>query len=560
MPVVSAATESSGIDETRDDLANLYKEYNELCDLCDAADAKHVAAVAAHMAVIAQHDESVIALNRVHTNTEQARAVLIGLQEQVAEQEERCTQRINDEGACMERIDARTAESDEHGARLQELQDAVHALQDSVVLLRDEKRGLQSEVDELEAILQQQTTESCRQLVEAQMQLDALRADVADFDMQYIAAAERMQLQCTAQEATRLKQERSCNKQRVARDQELKDFAGTMAANQAQLAEILLQTQHVQQRYDEHHDALKEIVLCCQSRQDKHDAEIETTQHQLDDMHEQLAMLNSTLSEKQIELKAVVQQLAAREAISHRSENTQEDDVFENMLQMMSDNDNAAQESSVRRADTFYNTVETQTPEADLERTALHAEVETLRAQCVLAKADLEEIQAHNRTAQTQSHELAAQLDSTNQDLQTTTERLAVCRAEDTALLESNNIAQAAVEKALLEHNELLLEMQSSIDFMGQNKQTLLHSIDALLASRDEHTLKLKQIHCFGNTVDLAMAGLRGSMHLRQSSPEFQIKIETVLDLFGNFLDWFEGTFSVVLYDFKCMLQNSRVD
>jgi hypothetical protein len=33
-----------------------------------------------------------------------------------------------------------------------------------------------------------------------------------------------------------------------------------------------------------------------------------------------------------------------------------------------------------------------------------------------------------------------------------------------------------------------------------------------------------------------------------------------VLDLFGNFLDWFEGRFTVVLYDFSCVLQNSRVE
>ena len=559
MPAASAATESSGIDETRDDLANLYKEYNELCDLCDAADVKHVAAVAAHMAVIAQHEVATIALNCVHTDTEQARAVLLGVQKQAAEQEDRCLQRLNDESACMQRIDARTAESDEHGARHQELQDALHGLEDSVVLLRDEKRGLQSEVDGLEVILQQNNTESCRQIVEAQMQLDVLRADVADFDMQYMAAAERMELQRTTLEATRLKQERSCNKQRVTRDQELNDFASTMAANKAQLEEILLETRQVQESYDEHHDALKEIVLSCRSRQDKHDAEIAATQHQLDDMYEQLATVHSTVSEKQIELKAVEEQLAAREVTTHRSENTQDaDDAFESMLEFMSDN--IATECGVRREDTRSSTVETQTPEADVERAALHAEVATLRAQCVLASTDLEEIQAHNRAAQTQTHELAAQLELTTQDLQTATEKLAVCRAEDTAVLESNNIAQAAVQQALLEQNELLLQMQSSIDFMGQNKQTLLHSIDALCTSRDEHASKLKQIHCYGNTVDLAMAGLRGSMHLRQSSPEFQIKIETVLYLFGNFLDWFEGTFTVVLYDFKCMLQNSRVD
>ena len=56
------------------------------------------------------------------------------------------------------------------------------------------------------------------------------------------------------------------------------------------------------------------------------------------------------------------------------------------------------------------------------------------------------------------------------------------------------------------------------------------------------------------------MTGLRGSMHLQQSSPEFQIKIEVVLDLFAKFLDWFEGTFTVSLYAFTCVLHNSRVD
>jgi len=166
MLAASAATESSGIDETRDDLANLYKEYNELCDLCDAVDVKHMAAVTAHLAVIAEHDVAATALNRVHTDTEQAQAVLLSVQKQVGEQEDMCLQRLNDEGACIQRMHARAAENDQHDARRQELQDAVHGLEDSVVLLQDEKRGLQSEVDGLDIILQQQTTESCRQLVE----------------------------------------------------------------------------------------------------------------------------------------------------------------------------------------------------------------------------------------------------------------------------------------------------------------------------------------------------------------------------------------------------------
>ena len=112
MPAASVATESNGIDETRDDLANLYKEYNELCDLCDAVDVKHMAAVAAHLAAVAEHNVARIALDRVHKDTEQAWAVLLGVQKQVIEQEEPCLQPHNDEGAHMQRMHDRMAQGD----------------------------------------------------------------------------------------------------------------------------------------------------------------------------------------------------------------------------------------------------------------------------------------------------------------------------------------------------------------------------------------------------------------------------------------------------------------
>jgi len=85
-------------------------------------------------------------------------------------------------------------------------------------------------------------------------------------------------------------------------------------------------------------------------------------------------------------------------------------------------------------------------------------------------------------------------------------------------------------------------------------------SIDEMYRTRDSHELKLEEIRCYGNTLNLAMTELRSGMHMRQSSVEFQMKIEVVLDLFNNFLDWFENTFTMSLYAFTCILHNSRVE
>ena len=139
MPAASAPTESSDIDETRIDLEKLYKEYNDLCDRCDAVDARHLAAVAAHSAVIAEHDVFTVALQRVHTDTEQAREVLLNVQRQVTEKEYQCSQLRNDECTYMQRM----AECDEHDARRLELQDQVRGLEDIIVALEDAKKGLQ---------------------------------------------------------------------------------------------------------------------------------------------------------------------------------------------------------------------------------------------------------------------------------------------------------------------------------------------------------------------------------------------------------------------------------
>jgi len=79
------------------------------------------------------------------------------------------------------------------------------------------------------------------------------------------------------------------------------------------------------------------------------------------------------------------------------------------------------------------------------------------------------------------------------------------------------------------QHSELIRETQSSIDFMTQNKEQMMLSIDEMHRTRDSHDLKLEQIRCYGNTLNLAMTELRSGMHMRQRSAEFQIKIEVVL-------------------------------
>ena len=58
----------------------------------------------------------------------------------------------------------------------------------------------------------------------------------------------------------------------------------------------------------------------------------------------------------------------------------------------------------------------------------------------------------------------------------------------------------------------------------------------------------------------MGMNQLRASMHMHTHSAEFHVSIGAILDLFGNFLDWFESTFTALLYDFSCLLLNSRVE
>jgi len=62
------------------------------------------------------------------------------------------------------------------------------------------------------------------------------------------------------------------------------------------------------------------------------------------------------------------------------------------------------------------------------------------------------------------------------------------------------------------------------------------------------------------DTVSVGMNQLRESMHMHTNSAEFHVSMAAILDLFGSFLDWFESTFTARLYDFSCLLLNSRVE
>ena len=95
---------------------------------------------------------------------------------------------------------------------------------------------------------------------------------------------------------------------------------------------------------------------------------------------------------------------------------------------------------------------------------------------------------------------------------------------------------------------------------MVQNKQKITQSIELFSLSHDDYTQKLDKIQCYRNGLHTAMFQLRNSVDLQKNSPEFHVCMETILDLFGNFLDWFETNFTHKLHILTCLLLNSRIE
>jgi len=75
-----------------------------------------------------------------------------------------------------------------------------------------------------------------------------------------------------------------------------------------------------------------------------------------------------------------------------------------------------------------------------------------------------------------------------------------------------------------------------------------------------DYAQKLSEIQQYNNGLHFGMDQLRGNMHMNKNALDLQVQTETILELFGNFLDWFESTFTVSLYNFSCVLLNSKIE
>ena len=574
----STIAESSGIAETQSDLEILYKEYNDLCDRCDALDAKK-------LVIVAAHDAAEVSLKLIYANTEKARVALLDLQREAIAYEDRCLSLQDDERTHVLGADLRREEIQTHRLERQELQNAVQKLEADLARVSDTKTRMQSEVGALEAtlkenarrhaesqlhsedaakaidttaatfeldtVLQHQRQENDRLLRESRVQLETVRAKVTECNAEYTVATERLRVQSADKEATRLQDERISNKQRAAREQQLSDFTKAVLELEAVLATMEDQTLHVLQSHDEHQAALLEIIAAYESRKSNQQAEEADMQRQLDTMSQHLSMQSFALTDKQnelAELNATPQPTVEAVVSVTASNDHDEDDAFETMLKSISE-DTVVSQSAKR-----------ETIQLKTQQLTLQAEVVTLQEQCDATRKRYEEMQAQARIVGQQTEVATAKLSQTREDLKVSAEQLVTRREQQSALLDAHKKEQEFAGMSPLEQGHLLQETRSSLGFMEENKQELLRNIDTLRTQRDDHARKLEQIHCYGNTLNTAMTELRGTMHLRQSSPDFQIKIETVLDLFANFLDWFEGTFTVPLYEFTCVLQNSRIE
>ena len=230
-----------------------------------------------------------------------------------------------------------------------------------------------------------------------------------------------------------------------------------------------------------------------------------------------------------------------------------DDTAFEQMLLSISDD-------VPTDASTCCGGGDIQTVHAHQEQAMISGELNLLHEKTSRAQSCYDELDARINDLRVTVDSTSLELSQSKADLEKETKDLNRLRAQGKQCLVDHQQEREKADGIMKEHSELLRETQSSIEFMTQSRQELIDSIEGLRVSRDYQVSKMQEIRCYGNTLDLAMTELRGSVHLRQSSPEFQMKIEVILDLFAKFLDWFENTFTVSLYAFTCVLHNSRVD
>ena len=169
-------------------------------------------------------------------------------------------------------------------------------------------------------------------------------------------------------------------------------------------------------------------------------------------------------------------------------------------------------------------------------------------------------LQDQIRAANTTLNETQTDLETTKLDLESTQiqykERVTQYEA-DTTLYNTQS------EQQLAHYNEMQAnvdEMQANVNSMLENKHNIVQSIELLSLSYGEYTQKLDKIQRYSSGLNMAMNQLRGSIDLRKNSAEYHASMEEMLDLFSNFLDWFECTFTTKLYDFSCLLLNSQIE
>ena len=151
-------------------------------------------------------------------------------------------------------------------------------------------------------------------------------------------------------------------------------------------------------------------------------------------------------------------------------------------------------------------------------------------------------------------------LQSTQLDLEETVQAVATEHMEQARLVAERETETAQYSATSAQQKAQLDEMQANVDCMLQNEQKIMQNIELLSLSHDDYTQKLDKIQCYSNGLHTAMLQLRNSVNLQKNSPEFHVCMETILDLFGNFLDWFETSFTHKLHILTCLLLNSRIE
>jgi len=193
-------------------------------------------------------------------------------------------------------------------------------------------------------------------------------------------------------------------------------------------------------------------------------------------------------------------------------------------------------------------------------RQELHAELQALTAEDAQLKADLGVLHSDIHAAQAHHSMLHAQQEAVEQQVERAHADLDAQRAKQDDILAAQELDTAAHAAKSRQQMQQYDEIQSSIAFLVESKQKTVQTIQVLCASHTDYEQKLHRIQRYSSCLDLGMEQLRGSMHLHKSTPDFQVSVQVILDLFGNFLDWFECTFTQGLYDFSMVLLNSTIE